>query len=289
MNFSFDLSALQRVADRVAQVPERARRTMATALTRTAIKVRDAEVAEMRDSFDRPTRFTLNALYVSPAQADGAINTLITGADGAQQLQRIGTRDIEARVGIKDDTGGQRSAIDWLRWQIRGGLRTPKAFERLLMSAGAMPDDRRAVPGRFAKLDAFGNMSRGQIVQILSQLRIDSSSGSTRSLPRLSFDDRKVDRNRKLVVIRRARQRAGGEYVAFPNGRGKLRPGIYLFDRFNREAMPVLLFVSKAEYEPRFDFQGTARYAIQRHLGPEVAIALAQTAGVINSRQAATY
>ena len=34
-----------------------------------------------------------------------------------------------------------------------------------------MRKNERAVPGAAAKLDAYGNMGRGQIVQILSQLQ----------------------------------------------------------------------------------------------------------------------
>ena len=159
-------------------------------------------------------------------------------------------------------------------------MRTNTAFERKLIAAGAMRDGDRMVPGRYAKRDAFGNVSRGQLVQILSQMRIDSTIGSTRSLPRLDFNDRKIDRNRKLRSIRAAYKRAGGQYLALPNGsaRGKLLPGIYLVDRFNRQdILPVLIFVSKAQYEARrFDFGYVAELAIQRNLPGHLAGQLAR-------------
>jgi hypothetical protein len=251
MRLTFDTSAIQRqLIDPLLGSPQRLRNAVATALTRTAIAVREAQRAEMRDVFDRPTPFTLGSLFVQPASGDQAVP--------------------EARVGIKDNVGGARSAWSWLRWQVLGGMRTNTAFERKLIAAGAMRDGDRMVPGRYAKRDAFGNVSRGQLVQILSQLRIDSTIGSTRSLPRLDFNDRKIDRNRKLRSIRAAYKRAGGQYLALPNGsaRGKLLPGIYLVDRFNRQdILPVLIFVSKAQYEARrFDFSYVAELAIQRNL-----------------------
>jgi hypothetical protein len=261
MHLTFDTSAIQRqLIDPLLGSPQRLRNAVATALTRTAIAVREAQRAEMRDVFDRPTPFTLGSLFVQPASGDQAVP--------------------EARVGIKDNVGGARSAWSWLRWQVLGGMRTNTAFERKLIAAGAMRDGDRMVPGRYAKRDAFGNVSRGQLVQILSQLRIDSTIGSTRSLPRLDFNDRKIDRNRKLRSIRAAYKRAGGQYLALPNGsaRGKLLPGIYLVDRFNRQdILPVLIFVSKAQYEARrFDFGYVAELAIQRNLPGHLAGQLAR-------------
>lgn len=253
-----DTRGVEQTVRELKDMPRRLQFAAVQALTRTALAVRDAEQREMRDVFDRPTPFTLNALFVEPATMAKPV----------------------ARVGIKDNVGGARPATSWLRWQVFGGLRTPKAFERLLMQAGAMRSDDRAVPGRFARLDAYGNWSRGQLIQVLSQLRIESSSGSSRSLPRFSFDDRGQDRRRKQGVIKRAYQRAGGQFVAFPNGRGRLLPGIYMVrdTAFGRtDPKPVLLFVSKAEYEAgRFDFPFVARKAIERNLQPELQRAMQQ-------------
>ncbi|MEY2685806.1 MAG: hypothetical protein RL375_4 [Pseudomonadota bacterium] len=266
MRIEIDTKAIDEAVRQVAELPKQLNFATALALTRTAQRVADAERAEMRDSFDRPTPFTLGAVFVRPAKPSNP----------------------EAIVGIKNDSGGARPPVNWLRWQIYGGLRTQTAYERLLVGNGAMRNSDRMVPGRFARLDAFGNISRGQLVQILSQLRIESSTGSARGLPRLAFEDTKRDRNRKKGVIRRAYQRAGGQYVAFPNGRGKLLPGIYQVraTAFGRsDPRPVLIFVSKASYEAgRFDFEYTARTAVQRHLQAEVQAAVAQTLATARPR-----
>jgi hypothetical protein len=157
-------------------------------------------------------------------------------------------------------------------------MRTPKAFERALMRAGAMPDDMRAVPGKFARLDAFGNISAGQIRQILSQLRIELSSGATSVLPRVLAADNKATTKAKQRRIASAYRRAGGQYVAFPRGRGKLRAGIYLvrFSGFGRaDPQPVLIFVTKADYETgRYDFHYVSQLSVERNLPAQVDAAM---------------
>jgi hypothetical protein len=241
---------------------------LATALTRAAQAVKLAQQAEMRDVFDRPSPYTLGSVFVDRARAD----------------------KIEARVGIANSPGGRgRAPISWLRWQINGGQRTPKAYERALMRAGAMPDDMRTVPGKFARLDAFGNISAGQIRQILSQLRIELSSGATSTLPRVGKGERALiagggkgqvvgplftsfvkDAKAKQRRIDSAYRRAGGQYVAFPNGRGKLRAGIYQVRStgFGRtDPKPVLIYVKSANYEAgRYDFHYVSELAVQRNL-----------------------
>lgn len=261
MNYTFDATDLVRVARNVGASDRRLRAAAATALTRVQVKVAAAERAEIRDVFDRPTPYTENSIFVKPATAGSGV----------------------ALMGIKDDTAGARPAVSWLRWQIRGGLRTLTAFEKALVRGGAMDGGDRAVPGRFARLDQFGNVSRGQLVQILSQLRIGTGlAGSVRVLPTLGAEDGKAEARRKAGVIRRAYQRAGGQFVAFPYGRGRLRAGIYQIRQFangRADPKPVLIFVSKAEYEAgRFDFFDVAERVIRRELPVELGGELARAA-----------
>lgn len=276
MNFTINTRDLDRVRKSFAQFSDRRFAAgLATALTKTAQAVQIAQRAEMRDVFDRPSPYTLGAVFVDRARAD----------------------KLEARVGIADSPGGRgRAAIKYLRWQMSGGQRTPKAYERALMRAGALPDDMRTVPGKFARLDAFGNISAGQLRQILSQLRIELSSGAISALPVASKADRllagqstrgaagplksdiKVARF-KVKRVDAAYKRAGGQYVAFPNGRGKLRAGIYQVKStgFGRtDPKPVLIYVTHTQYEAgRYDFDHVSEQAIKRHLPAEVDKAMA--------------
>lgn len=259
MNFTIDTRDLEQARRSFSRFSDRRfNGGLATALTRTAQAVKLAQQAEMRDVFDRPSPYTLGAVFVDRARVD----------------------KLEARIGIADSPGGRgRAPIKYLRWQIGGGLRTPKAYESALIRAGAMPDDMRTVPGRFARLDAYGNISAGQVRQILSQLRIELSSGATSALPRVVPADNDATRKAKQRRIKAAYSRAGGQYVAFPNGRGKLRAGIYQVrsTAFGRtDPKPVLLFVTQAQYEAgRYDFDYVSRLAIERNLPREVDAAMA--------------
>jgi hypothetical protein len=266
MRLMIDTRDIDRALLPLRDMPRMLRASAAVALTATAVKVREAQQREMRDVFDRPTPYTLNSLFLRSA--------------------RVGDASPEASVGIKDDFGGSRSAAAWLRWQIKGGQRRLKAYERLLVGAGAMRSEDRSVPGKGARLDAFGNISRGQLMQILSQLRIDTTQGSTRKLTQYAFEDTGKERRLKRNKIRRAYGKAGGRYIAFPKGRGRLKPGIYLNEGRNFGArlgygnssrmVPVLLFVGSTSYEATYDFNYVAQLAVGRHLLPELRAAVAK-------------
>lgn len=232
------------------------------ALTRTGQDVKAAEEHEIRDVFDRPTPFTQRAVYLRTATKARP----------------------EATVGLKDDFDGSRGASHWLDANIKGGRRRHKAFEKLLMKVG-MPDDMFAVPGKFARLDAYGNMSRGQLVQILSQLRVPDLAGSVRALPRRG-SAKYADQNKRIdQTIKRAYRRAGGQYFMVPNRRGRMLPGVYL--RANSAKVgpqvrprPVLIFVKSTAYEDRYDFhyvaENTAAKRFPFHMNAEATRLLAR-------------
>jgi hypothetical protein len=265
MRLTIDTSAIDQALLPLRDMPRQLRFAAVVALTKTAQAVQRAEQAEMRDVFDRPTPYTLGSVFIRPARVDRP----------------------EALVGIKDDAGGSRSAEAWLRWQIQGGQRRLKGFEQLLVRAGAMRSEQRAVPARGARLDSFGNLSRGQLVQVLSQLRIDTTQGSTRKLTQLAFEDTGKERRLKQNKIRRAYGRAGGRYIAFPNGRGKLKPGIYINEGKDFGArvgygnstrmVPVLLFVGSTLYEPILDWRYVADITVAKTLLPEMRASVAMT------------
>src|SRR5262245_39031822 len=89
----------------------------ALALTRTAQVMQAAQITEMQRVFDRPTPFTLNALFVSPATK----------------------RRLEASVYFKDFAPKGTPAGKYLRPQIMGGGRNLKRMERLLQGKGLLP------------------------------------------------------------------------------------------------------------------------------------------------------
>lgn len=274
MNYTIDTSGLERLRDSFSVFSDRRFRAgLAQAATATAQAVRVDQQREMRDVFDLPTAFTLGQVYVRRADAN----------------------DLTAEVGISDSP----YRVGYLKWHVLGGQRTRKRFEKLLISAGAMPGDRYAVPGKFARLDAYGNLSTGQIRQILSQLRIEPTQGATSALPRITAGDKRLvanarrgsgfvgplsgsavkDARARINRVNAAQRKAGGEFVAFPNGRGKLPPGIYQVraTAFGRsDPKPVIVFVTRARYEAgRLDFDYVSQISVAGNLPAQVNAAMA--------------
>lgn len=132
----------------------------AKALTATAVYSRRQLVNEMRRKFDRPKPQTVNEL-------NGPL--YVKSAD--YRKLRAGQYDY-AEVRVKDQTAGGKGdpAIAWLSHNIHGGPRIEKRSENLLRRAGILPNGYYAVPGEGAKLNQYGNMSNGQIQQILSKM-----------------------------------------------------------------------------------------------------------------------
>lgn len=225
------------------------------ALLHTAREVKGAEVREMGRVFDRPTRWTLNSFQV-----------------------RLDKAAMQARVEIKD--GYWYRADNYLQTQIEGASsRRQKAFEKALQAVGVLPAGWFAVPGEKAALDGFGNMSVGQIRQILSWFdAAEMVAGSTQNM-----GEKGRERRRKGTKKRR-----GFEYfVAHPgsrvgrrswkNGRRQnLQPGVYRRTSFGFGSAiePILIFVKRATYEPRFDFYGVAKRTIDREFKPRLDAAL---------------
>lgn len=215
---------------------------LATGVTHTAQQVRDAWVDEMRAKLDRPTPYTLRSVFLSAATA-----------------QRP-----EAVVWLKDDRAGSGTpATKYLMPQIVGGAREQKRFERSLQAAGAMPTGWRAVPAAGAVLDGYGNISRGQINQILSQVGTELTAGYNRTVPK----GKDADSRKKQIA---AYRRAGAQYFALPRGRGRLKPGIYAREFYGKNITPVVIFVPAVGYMPRLDFMGVGERVASANLGANI-------------------
>lgn len=194
---------------------------IAKALTFTGKAIQRELVADMGRVFDRPTRWTLNSTWLRPAT-----------------VQRL-----EALIKIKDEAFKSLPAIKWLGAEIEGGYRDPKRSEQLLRSAGILGRDEFIVPGAGARLDAHGNMSRGQIQQILS--RVGASRDPLQN---------------RIGRVTKARGQSYREtYFALRHPRGRLtRRGIYRRIVFPGTGLskvePVLIFVKRPRYRRRLRF-----------------------------------
>jgi hypothetical protein len=217
------------------------------ALLKTANEVKNAEIEHMKHVFDRPTRWTLGAIKVKA------------------------TSKMEVQVGVIDPDGYYKRAANYLNTQIAGGSRHHKAMENALQKYGLMPPGWFAIPGEGAKFDSYGNISAGQIRQILSWFdAAERWAGSTQNMGVAGRAKRRKG----------TRNTVGFEYVdILPGGKGNLKqPGIYqrFFFGSGKSIKPILIFVNKVNYKPIFRFEEIARKIITETFAPALDSALDQ-------------
>ena len=213
----------------------------ARALTKSAQFAGQKLGEEIGRVFDRPTSYTLRATYVRPATKS----------------------NLTAEVKIKDEAVKSLPPIAWLGAEIYGGSRALKASEKLLQRAGKMPTGMVMVPTRSAPLDAYGNVSRGQMQRILSDVRAQRDPVTNRQ---------KGKGRRKGAALPQA------YFSSWPGTeRTKhLQPGIWLrTSAFGGSAVrPVFLFVSRARYRVRLQFERVVDGAARMRFPIEFAIAM---------------
>lgn len=203
---------------------------MAKALTFTGERVKAAETAWMQTGFDRPTPYTMRALYLSPAAPSR----------------------LQAYVWIKRPLNGRPH---YLEPQITGGDRQQKGYERAMsmvgIKGGAMTRDAAwIVPGSAAVLDQHGNISRGQMNKILSAVKRNPFPGAQRT---------------KASAKRMGKKRV--DYFIGRPGGGKLPLGIWEVGggMFAHQTVhPVLIFVRKPRYRKRWPFFQIAKQTADR-------------------------
>lgn len=193
----------------------------AVALTRTAKRLQKLAEEEVAKVFDRPTKFVRQGFYTKPASP----------------------ANLEAIIGIKD-----RQAKVLLP-HITGGGRPRKPFEERLAT-----DTSKAagfwVPGQGVKLNASGNLTKGQITQIAAGLK----------------------RTGKFADV----------FVGTPTGHPAAPYGIWArkLKGKGRNAsvgiVPLLIRVDQPRYHKRFDFKGIAEKHAQRIFNEEFNRAFSQ-------------
>lgn len=134
----------------------------AVALTRTAQKVKAAQIDLMRQKLDRPTKWTLNSLMLKPATKT----------------------KLEAVVQTKEGFGSV-PAGRYLSPLIEGGERRMKASEKALRTYWT--------PARGAPLDASGNLRGSTINKVLSQLQLRADTQQNASESKRSKSKRKSE------------------------------------------------------------------------------------------------
>lgn len=216
-----------------------------SALNKTAFEIRDAERKEMTRVFDRPTPFTLNSVYYRYATMAKP----------------------EAFVAIKRSS----DAFHYIRPQIYGGNRPQTRFEYMLRRQGILGQGEVVVPapGSGVRRDMYGNMARGQYVEILSQLKafyLAGSSANETPASKARKAKKKNSYNVRYFVARKGESRVGQR--SWKNGEKvqHLKSGIWAKyeHAFGSAIKPVMFFAPKASYRIRFRFYDVAKQTADR-------------------------
>jgi hypothetical protein len=191
----------------------------------------DATKKEMASVFNRPTPWVL----------------------GGARYVKATKESMESKIDF--DKWGNKSGVTVervLASEIAGGTRRHKRHEVALQRVGILPAGMGIVPGDAARIDQYGNMSTGQIVQIISWFKAFGEQGYSANV---------TEKGRKRIGRDNKRTGARGvQYFVLQSRRGKLLPGVYqrIETAFGSAVKPVMIFVRMPAYKRRLDFYGIA-------------------------------
>lgn len=200
---------------------------IAKALNEVAVLVKDAEKREMEKVFDNPTPYTLNSVFFKKATK----------------------QKFEVNIIIRNEAAKGTPPVKYLEPQIFGGTRRAKSSERQLREKGLIEDNMFWAAGQKAKLDRYGNVSPGQIVQILSALKAFREVGyvANRSAN---------GRTRNPLNYKKKNKQIGTNIFVQKEWGQSLYPGVY--KRIKRDGKPgvepLLVFLENPQFKERFNF-----------------------------------
>ena len=284
MQISVQVEGLKELQASMKDFSERRKSAaLATALTRTAVQVRDKVKGLMPTLLDRPTPYTMRQLKYVAATAAKPVAAVGFGVVAIED--QLGNVIRYQNLGASETPAGK-----YLSTQIDGGARKAKRFEVALQARRILPAGWLAVPGQRAKMDAYGGQSVGEIKQILSYF--DAASFKSGSDQNSNFKGREKLR-------KGTRKTAGFEYFAvqpgerrtFTRASGKTgtkaaQPGIYRRTLYalGSRIEPIVIFVRAATYKRRFDFYNIAKAEGDRILQTELKRAIDESAARLRAK-----
>ena len=135
-----------------------------------------------------------------------------------------------------------------------GGQRSRKGLESRLQRIGLLGAGEYLVQGKGARVNAFGNMSPGQVAQIFSQLGLQTEGG---------YDSKPTGSKRSKRNV----AKAGTIFWSKGDSsspKDNLRRGVWIRD--SRGAHPLLIAVSNTRYRQRFDLDKFGAFITKRDL-----------------------
>lgn len=205
-----------------------------------------ATVKEMRKVFDRPTPWILKSVRYTKSTKD----------------------NLKAEIDF-DFWGNKQgvTASQVLQAEIFGGKRNLKRHEKMILldDFGRLLMDKGIVPGSAARMDKYGNMSAGQIVQIMAWFQNFGEQGYQANI--------NAKGRKRLGRENKRTGKKGFQYFRLYAKRGKLLPGVYqrFQTGFGSAVKPVMIFVERPKYKARLDFYGIAERAARKEFDAKFA------------------
>ena len=216
------------------------------ALNNTAIAAKQEVERQLPSLIDRPTPTTIKGFWYTKAEKTNLV----------------------AKVEFRPGGGRNSSPRDYLSPIVFSGDRKLKAFERSLQRTGLLPSEYSALPGSAAKIDAYGNMLRAQISEVISYFK--ANGGSTSSMT----DKQRLTMQR---INKRTARRGITYFVGRPGG-GRLPMGIWEKKSIGMgtEIKPIIIFIRKPTYRQQLEVPGIAKRVINERFSNELRITFAQ-------------
>lgn len=233
----------------------RFRAAVSTSLTRSARQMKADWQEQIDRRIDRPIARTQSA-------------TVFTSATAAT---------LQAEVKVKDQMTGTPPAT-YLNPQERSGGRTAKKFEQALISSGVMPRGYITVPGRGAQLDAYGNVSKSQIIAVIAALGANYSPGYQRVIS--------TSTAKRLATL----TRRGGQYISVhPDDAKTLGVSAGIYEKTSGKTLKaVFLYRRAVRYRKILDLEALAAKEGPRIIGEEFARAVNESFARLRAQQAST-
>lgn len=229
----------------------------AAARHRVGHAVRQQIETEIASGFDRPTPWFQKSVYVRPYKP-------IKGADVAIFIKDVGAGASAAAINALRvnplSAPEPGSTADILGHHFSGGSRKRKKIEEAFTRAGLIKGNELLVPGPDAKLDRYGNLSRGQVQQIYAALYLyrDPHQNRTRS--------RRSQRNDAA---------AGRMFWSNGDHPMKVRRGLWATSR-SKQLQLLLIPIPQAVYRKRIDLPAIAAQRVAADFDREFRGALQQ-------------
>ncbi len=272
------VTGLDAVMKQMRGLEKQVKKAASVALNESAKKVRNRTTEEFSKQFRNPTNYTKRAMRIPK-----------TG---------WATRDkLSAVVELRDDAPGKGTPWDKaLGHHFTGGQRHWKKFEAALYRIGVLPAGMAAVPAKGSwavRLDGYGNISPGQIVQLLAYFQAFGEQGYKANMT--------AEGRRKLAKIKGkgAGTKSGSPKIngvvyfvsrgkgnwfgnrSWRNGRMQhLPPGIWAKrGTHGVDVAPVLMFVRRGNYRKRIDLQTIGNEVVAKEFNKDFNAALAHEIG----------